>query len=269
MIVRPLVVAPAGMQPHFLLGHIDERAIDGADDLLDERLEIAERLVAERAVALHGEIGRIDLQGEAGGDDRLVFDPQALGDGVEIGVDVLVVVVLDDGGEDAGRGGREERCRRAFALLGHGRLEIGDLGVEFGLALIAQRADAARQVGDIADGLAVGHHARAVFLEFRVCLDIGERQPFADAADTRQPPAQVEHEGLALLLAIGDDVDAAGALLADDPRHGLGAFGREQFFVDGFAARTGGVEARQGRWARERAGVGGENAGSGHGFKFL
>ena len=175
------------------------------------------------------------------------------------------MVVLDDGGQDARRGRGEKRRHR----LGTGlvvealqrRFEVGDLLAEFGMALVGERADAARQVGRVADRLAVAEKTRALLLEARIGLDVGEGQPAALAAEAAEPAPQVQYKTLALLLAVGDDVDAGGALLADHPRHRPGALGRQPRLVDGRAARASRVQLGQRRGARQAAGMSGEDAG--------
>ena len=74
--VRALVVAPADVEAD--VGRVDavERAVDRVDDELDPVEELAERPVGEQGVALHGEVGRVDLQQQAAVDDRAVLGAQ-------------------------------------------------------------------------------------------------------------------------------------------------------------------------------------------------
>ena len=58
-----------------------ERAVDGVDDELDPVEELVERPVGEQRVALHRQVGRVDLQQQAAVDDRAVLGAQRGGDG--------------------------------------------------------------------------------------------------------------------------------------------------------------------------------------------
>ena len=71
--VRALVVPPADVQPD--VGGVDavERGVDGVDHELDPVEELAERPVGEEGVALHGEVGRVDLQQQSALDDGAVL----------------------------------------------------------------------------------------------------------------------------------------------------------------------------------------------------
>ena len=55
-------------------------------------------------------------------------------------------------------------------------------------------------------------------LEDRVALDVGALAPLPGAAEPAQPVADVEHEGVALLLAIVGDIDAGLDLLGTTRR---------------------------------------------------
>ena len=102
-VVRALVVAPAQVDAHAVAGHVAQRLVDGVDvdgGALDEDLV---GLVAVHDVAAHGEVGRVDLQVEAGLDDALVLGLHRLGDGVEVLVGAVVVLVGLEEGDDARR----------------------------------------------------------------------------------------------------------------------------------------------------------------------
>ena len=205
---------------------------------------------------LQRQIRRVDLQVEAVADDGLVLDAQGGGDRLEIGLEARVVLVLHDRCQDARRCRGKERRRRALPLGRIGLLEGGALGIELGLADVADRADAFGQMGDVAHRLAGGDHARALLLELGVGLDVGERSPAALPADAAQAVAQVKNEGLALLLAVGDDVDAGLALLADHPSDGLPSRSGQHAFIDRLAVRPAHVEAGQLGRPRQAARVG-------------
>ena len=61
-------------------GTFDERPVDRRDDALDEAEEVAERPVLIGDVALEREVGAVELQQEAVADDRLVLDPERVGE---------------------------------------------------------------------------------------------------------------------------------------------------------------------------------------------
>ena len=121
---------------------------------------------AEGGVTLEREVGRIDLQLEAGADDGLVLDAQRRRDGIEIGVEAGIVLVLHDRGEDARRRGRDEGSGRALPEAAVGGLEGGALGVELGLADIGHGTDALGQEGDVADRFALASDRARSSLNF-------------------------------------------------------------------------------------------------------
>ena len=114
------------------------------DHQLDPVEELAERPVGEEGVALHGEVGRVDLQQQAAVDDGLVLGAQRGRHGAHVLLRRGVVPVLHGRGDDPRRGRGHER-------LGEGR--VGDeraLGVELvGVA-----------VGHVADGRRRAHEVR-------------------------------------------------------------------------------------------------------------
>ena len=102
-------------------------------DALDPLEELREGPIGEEGVALHREIGRVDLQQEPVLDDDAIFVTQRLGDGVQVLVARGVVPVLHRGHDDArGRGGherlRERRAGDERALrFDFGRVAVGDV----------------------------------------------------------------------------------------------------------------------------------------------
>ena len=124
--VRAFVVAPAQMHAKLLgrdvLGGVVQR-LDVQRDALAEFLEVE---VGVLDVPAHAEIGAVELQHEAGFGDGLVFVAHRVGDGVDVGLEILVVVVAEEQRHHAGRG----RAHEAFLGL-HLRergLEIVDVG---------------------------------------------------------------------------------------------------------------------------------------------
>ena len=107
--MRPFVVPPAHMQTHLVPRNVLQRLVDRLDDEFDEADEVTERAVPVGGVSLQGEIGAIQLQQEAMADDRLVFDLQRNAERIQISLEAIVVLVLYDRGDDAGRRCSEKR----------------------------------------------------------------------------------------------------------------------------------------------------------------
>ena len=69
-----------------------------------ERLDVQLRALAEFGevevgildVPAHAEVGTVDLQHEAGLGDRLVFVAHRVGDGVDVGLEVRVMIVAEE-----------------------------------------------------------------------------------------------------------------------------------------------------------------------------
>ena len=86
--------------------------------------------ILESGMARHRQIGTVDLQGEAGGDDRLVL-------GLHRGADRLDVVLVGgevfvalEGGDETGRGGIDEGVGGGSAGGGDGGGEVGEIRLE-------------------------------------------------------------------------------------------------------------------------------------------
>ncbi len=102
VVMRALVIAPAHMQPDAFGRHVAQRMVQHLD-MARGKLQVlllAPRLV--HGVAAHAEIGRVDLDQDAGLGDLLVFRPHGLGDGFEILVLGLVEVVRLEERDHAG-----------------------------------------------------------------------------------------------------------------------------------------------------------------------
>ena len=170
--------------------------------------ELAVGEVAVHHGAVHGEIGRVDLQDQPGLVDRLVFVPHLARDGVEIGVVRGVVGVEHGRGDDAGRGrGHEPLGERAelAAMRLKPRDLVGDrLDVEVVelalrlrrvlLALVVLR-EAAHQIGE----------------QLRELLELAAAPALGDAAEAGHALRHVGLEADPLLLAVVADVDAGCA----------------------------------------------------------
>ena len=84
--VRAFPVAVTDMQPHAIARNALDALVDGGDMTLAALDEIGVRQIAVHHGAVHGEVGRVDLQNEAGLVDRPVLVAHLARDGVEIGV---------------------------------------------------------------------------------------------------------------------------------------------------------------------------------------
>ena len=82
------------MQPHSLGRNVADRRIDRIDHAVAERDEIGERPIRECIVLFAREIGAIELQQEAGIDNRLVFVAQRDAERAQEFFLGLVVLVL-------------------------------------------------------------------------------------------------------------------------------------------------------------------------------
>src|SRR5438045_5997342 len=205
------------------------------------------------------EVGAVELQQEAALDDRLVFDAERLAERRKIRLVGVVIFVLHRGGDDAGRGRGQERLdKRVWLPVEHGA-EIGDLRFELAVIDIAHFADRLWWV-HVRHRFARSQLLRHLLLQERVPLDIAAGPALPAAAEAAHAVADIEEEGLALLLAIVADVDAGLDLLVDDLAQGLLAepldFGR----IDLAAARPPDIESGQLRRTRQTDGVGRQDA---------
>jgi hypothetical protein len=116
--------------------------IDRGDMPLAAFDEVGIRKVAVRHGAVHGEVGRVDLQNKPGFVDRLVFVAHLARDGVEISVVRRVIGIEHRGRNDA-------RGRRGHEPLGESVQLVGDLF----------------EAGDF-----VGDRFKIAVFDFRLCL---------------------------------------------------------------------------------------------------
>ena len=93
-------------------------------------------------MARHRQIGAVELEREAGGDDRLVLRLHRLADRLDVLLVGREVVVALEGGDETWRGGVEEGVGRAAAGGGHRRVQVGEVGLEIGVADVLDRSDA-------------------------------------------------------------------------------------------------------------------------------
>jgi hypothetical protein len=166
-------------------------------------------LVAVHDVAAHGQVGRVDLQVEAGLDDALVLGLHRLGDGVEVLVGRVVVLVGLEEGDDARRRGVHEGAGHGLAL---GRVaQVLEVALQRLAVLVGDRAAADR--AQVLRGVARGGEAVA---EARVGVEV-RRCRARDVAHLEAAQAVADEGRVADLahLAIADDVDARVDLVLD------------------------------------------------------
>ena len=226
VVMRTLVVAPADMQPDLLARDVAHRLVDRGDHHLDEVDEIGERAILVGRVAFEREVRAIELQEESVAHDRLVFDLQRGGQRIEITLERVVVLVLHDRRDDAGRWRREECFDEPAVFRRKGGAEVGALGFDQCPIDVADRPDRFRQMRAIGDLVGGGDAALERRLVLWIGVEIGVHRARADATEAGQAVAHVEHERLARLLAVVDHVEPGLDLLADDRAHGGAALRR-------------------------------------------
>ena len=250
-VVRAGVVAPAQVHAQLLGGDVLERMVERGDVHADALAELFGRKVGELHMAAHGKIGAVDLQGDTGRRDGLVFVAQALGEGEDIFLVAGVELVGEEQRGHAGAGGGHE-----------GGVAIGEadetLGIDPGRFHV-DHSDGRGAGGGRALGAAlVAEHLR---LGPGEGLKVGEFILPRFAAEARQPVLDIGGVGGLGLLAVVDDRDARLDLALDDIgrglfhrrvevglRHRLAALAREDQIEQGFGARQaadmGGGKAR-------------------------
>ena len=105
VVMRPLVVAPAEVDPELLGRDVGHRVIERREVQAGHPPELLEAEVGELDVPAHGQVRTVQLQDEAGPRHRLVLVPHGVRDGEEVGL-----VARRSG--HSGRRGRSRRGRR-------------------------------------------------------------------------------------------------------------------------------------------------------------
>jgi hypothetical protein len=105
------------------------------------------RKLATKPVPAHGQVGRVDLEEEAGLDNGVIFLAHHLGDRLQEGLFVLIVLI----DHILGQGARRDRGEERLGGLGldglQCRLQILDIRLHCGPVLPPQRSDAHRAAG--------------------------------------------------------------------------------------------------------------------------
>ncbi len=227
--VRAFPVAIADMQPHALTRNALDALVDRRDLQLAGLDEVAVGKIAMHHGAVHGEVGRVDLQHEPGTMDRLVFLLHLTREGVEIGFVRIVIRVQHGRRNDAGRSRGHEHFGECVA---GDRLEARDLGLDVLGVLVV---DLGLRLGSI---LLFAHQRKAPHQrshQLGKLLELAAASTFRDAGKSGHALRHVRLEADALLLAVVADVDAGLLLLLDHMANRLVHLGRHFGCVKGLA----------------------------------
>ena len=198
------------MQPDALARDGGQRLVQRRDVHFGDLQEFGGGLVLEENRALHREVGRVDLQHELAR-DQLVLLAHLARQREDIGLVAVVVRVQHRRGDDAGRRRRHEgigrrrrqvvqrRSKHAALFLGRREIVVGDLG------------DRLRRVRHLAAPGKTLAMLRGKGGEVGV---VARPRPRRFAAEAAHALRHVGLEADARLLAVVDDVHAAGDLLA-------------------------------------------------------
>ena len=206
-VVRTLVVAPAQVHAQLFRRDVCDRVIERLDVQLRALAEFRQAQVRVLDVTSHAEVGAVDLQHEAGFGDGFVFVTHRIGDRVDVGLEILVVVVAKEQRHHAGRGGAHEATRGLHIL--ERSLEIVGIGLR---RLLVPHADRRVAGGRLAARAArIAEHA---FFQAREVGKILVHERIARAAESVEPVLDVGGVARLRQLAVIDQVDAGIGLLA-------------------------------------------------------
>src|SRR3990172_9019384 len=208
---RAFVDAVARVEAHLLLGDAAQGVVQRIDVGLGEPALLGAAFVALEEA---GERRVVDLEDEAGTDDGEVLLTHRLGDGEE--VLLLGLVVLVDA-QSLGRRRRHEGLEGAGFL--RRRLQVGDVGLDGGLPFVADgtRANQRQVAADPPARARPEVVGLVVVREGAFFLRPAPRgpRPSLPRLEAGQALAGVGVEAVLALLAVRDDVDAALDLLLD------------------------------------------------------
>ena len=166
-------------------------------------------------MALHREVGAVDLEDEALRHDVLVLGAERGRERVHVVLEAGVVRVRHRGRDDARRGRGHERLDEAGVLLADHLLEQHTLAFERGAIDVAHLAHRPGGRHEAHLGAReIGQAERQVGREVRDVAHDGAR---ARAPEAAHPVLHIGEEALARLLAVVADVDARRELPRDDP----------------------------------------------------
>ena len=241
------------MQPHLVRRQAARRLVHGFDRHRHIGFHVGGSDAASEAMGAHRQVGRIELEIEARIDDCLVFVRQRLGGGLEIGRVRLVIEIGEIKEHLPGRyRGDEGHLRRCPA---ESLFEVGDVAMH--RVLVAQ-LDRSLHIGH--DEMAAAFVLDEQFVDdVRKVAEIG-RDELRSIGEAGVALHHVVAEADLAHLAVGDDVDARLALLADHLDDGLLHPRGEFVLVDRLFVEQIPHHAGEVRRPRQAAGMGGENA---------
>ena len=245
MRVRAFVVAPADMHAHAVGGDVAKRVVQDFNMDLGAANELGFAAFRIHHVAAQAEVGGVDLQDQASGDDGLVFVAHPFRHILHVAVQIAVEGAGLEQRDDTGRGAVHEAMRVTGSI--HCRPHHRQVQ--------PHRRHVLHRDGTGAAGAAVAGRAaglRQPFQKARKVSQIGRRAARAVALKPCQAVLDVGGVGDLRRFAIGGDVDARVALAAQHvdclgPHHRiigrlvqlLAAFAGEEQVGDALAAREG------------------------------
>src|SRR5262245_22114738 len=156
------------------------------------------------------------------------------------------------------RRGDECLCKWVAARL-ESSSEIATLGFDRCRVRIADLANRLRQSADVFDRFPLRRCLVAFLHENRIAFHIRALTALPRAAETAQAVPNVEHERVALLLAIVADIDAGLDLLGNTLIKRRLSFRLKDGGIDRLAARAASVKSRELSRPRKAASVSGQN----------
>ena len=136
VLVRAVITAPAGVKAHPVWRDVAQAVIERVDAQRGI-LAIFRHAHFRHELPAVGQIGIVDLQQEAGVDDRFVFLVHSVGDGDQIGFIVRIVIVLHPVFDGAGCNGGKKSFFVFLAL--QARFEILDFRFQRFMADVLER----------------------------------------------------------------------------------------------------------------------------------
>ena len=240
------------MQAHPVRGDVAQ----GVVQRLDMQVRLAPVLVVglslEHHVPAQSQVRRIQLQQESGRDDGLVLGAHGIGQRVEVGLVIRVVLVRLKQRDNPRRRRIHERLGWPVAI--DGRAKVCQVLLERSRVLHPDLSDAL--------GPAIGGRAAAGGLalqETRKLLEVGRRLPRTVALESRD--AVLDVGGVADLahFAVADHVHAGLALFRHDRVHGVGQQRMPRLRLHPLALLLGEHHVRYGFRTGKAANVGGED----------
>ena len=202
-----------------------QRVVQRVDAQLRPRAVLLHRRGRDHEVVGPGQERVVDLQDQPGVEDRLVLDPQRVGDRVDELLLGRVRALRPAHARDARR--RDDRQEAPDDVdLGQPGLDVVDVALQLGLPRVRQRAGALPAARALVLEALARHVLRVEVRELDHVLGLGHGRrgevvgrPVLEAAhpvqDVRGPVDRLAE------LAVADDVDPGVGLVADDVDHRL------------------------------------------------